>query len=467
MTSTTTPNLQVPQHEGRAERSGGGPKLAWVYLFLIAIVGLQVWSLTKGGTVAGGPTTSVNPAGDAEAEQKLAMKLEDRNLPEAAVSAWERYLALAQVDAEAEGNIRYRMGKLQQQAERFEDAVAEYYRAEALLGDQAGDLSQKIAVRVRECMRKMGKYSDLSREMAERANVEGEAGGQDLPGRQVVAEIGDEKITVADFDRMLTEQIEQMVAMRVGMDDEQAEEMRQQAHAQFADPQAKVKQLQEFVGSRVLAEEARKQGLDEPAAFRRQIMDFADRLLAARLMVEEVGRRASVTPQDVERYYKANVAAYTEPTQVRIAHVQCASKEKADEVLAKAQAGEDFGELAKTYSADESTKEKGGVLEQRVAEAGDFVPGVGRDAELHAAVMGAADGAVLARAYKSDKGWHVVKVVGRDEGRVLPFDEVREEVAQDVASERRQEVTQQYVKELLEANRVKFYPQAFAGGSGG
>lgn len=433
-------------------------------MFLVVVVGLQIWSMSRGDRAPAVIVQSSIAPGDPEAEQRLAMKLEDRNLPEASLTAWQRYLSLAPLDSAAEGKVRFRMGKLNQQAERYEHAVAEYYRAEVLLGDQAGELSQKIAVRVRECMRKMGKFSDLSREMAERAGIETDATEQGLSGRQVVAEIGDEKITVADFDRMLTEQIEQMVAMNAGMGGAQAEEIRRQAHARFADPQARMRQLQEFVASRILAEEARKLGLDDSPAYRRQMADLADRLLASQLMMEEVSRRASVTPQDAERYYKANIGAYTEPTQVRIAHVQCGSKEAADEVLAKAKAGEAFGELAKSYSQDESSKDNGGVLEQRVAQAGDYVPVIGRTEELHATVMGAAVGTVLPRVYRSDKGWHVVRIVDRDEGHALPYDEVREEVLQDVTGERSREVSEQYVKQLMESYGVKFYPQAFAAG---
>ena len=463
--STQAPNLQLPQRQAQASRSARPAGLVLVYVLLLVIVGLQAWLLFKPAAAPPAEAATSQSTTDADAERELAMKLEDRNLPVASANAWGRYLAAATLDAVEEGRIRYRVGKLLQQAERYEQAVAEFYRAEQMLGGQAGDLSQRITVHVRECMTKLGQYSDLSREMADRASTSED--DTSLQGRQVVAEIGDEKITVADFDRMLTEQVEQIIATQVGISQEQAQEIRRQAHAQFTDPQARAQQLQQFVASRVLAEEARQQGLQQSPAFKRQMSEFADRLLATRLMLDEVGRRATVTPQDVERYYRANLEAYAEPTQVRIAHILCDSEETARDVIAEANAGEAFGELAQARSLDEDSKETGGVLEQRVVEAGDYVPGVGRNPELHAAVMAGVVNSVLPKPYQSDKGWHVIKIVDREEGRQLPLDEVRDQVESDVRTERRAEVTQQFLSELFEEKGVRFYPQAFAAGGSG
>ena len=461
--TTQSPNLQVPQRGAAAGRSGRTASLALVYVLLVVVAGLQVWSML-GGRPAPIESALGSASGDADAERALALKLEDRNLPQAAIDAWERYIAAAGLDETAEGKIRYRVAKLHQQAKRYQEAVGEYYRAEQLLGDEAGDLSQKMATRVRECLMKLGQYSDLSREMAARAGVSDD--DTPLQGRQVVAQIGDEKITVADFDRMLTEQIEQLMAMQVGISDEEADAARRRAHAGFADPQAKAQQLQQFIATRVLAQEARRQGLHESPAFRRQLTDSADRLLAARLMLDEIGRRAMVTPEDAERYYQANKHLYAEPARVSIAHILCDSEQAAREVISKTSDGAYFGELANEYSLDADTKGNGGVIATRVAQEGDYVPGFGRSAELHAAVMAAATNTVLAIPYKSDRGWHVVKVVDRLERKQLSLDEVREEVEQDVRTDRREEVSRQYLRELFEAEGVKFYPAAFAAGGG-
>ncbi len=455
---TTGPNLQVPQRATPVRRGGSG---AFVSVLLLTVIALQAWSLMRGSakeSVVAADTSAVSAA----AARALALKLEDRNLPVAAVDAWERHLAGASLGDREEAAIRYRTGKLLQQGLRYQDAVAAYFRAEQLLGADGGDLSRQITIRVRECLAKLGQYSDLSRETAARAEVsDGDTSAQ---GRQVVAEIGDEKIRIADFDRMLTEQVEQMIAMQGGRSDEEAEQLRRQAHARFADPQARAEQLQQFVASRVLADEARAQGLENSPAFRTQLVDFADRMLASRLLLDEIGKRGTVTPQDVERFYAASLDRYADPTSVSIAHILCATEDSAREVIASARSGGDFADLAGEHSRDESTKKEGGRVAHSVTAGRPEVPGVGEHPAAHAAIMAAESGSVLVEPFESDRGWHVIKVIDRRERVQETFDEVRERVERDAQAARRGEATEQYLRELLETRGVKFYPQAFVAG---
>lgn len=464
-----SPNLQVPQYSRGSTTAGVSRGMMIVVVALLAVViGLQSVALQRArwddrGKVETAKGETRN-GGDAGLEQALAIKLEDRNLPEAAVEAWGRYLSVAGLPAVEEGKIRFRMGKLKQQAERYQDAVAEFYRAERLLGDQAGELTQKITVNIRTCLEELGQFADLTREMASRAEASGAPeAGESLEDRQVVAEIGNEKITAADFDRMVTELIERRIGMEVGLPVEEAQRARKEMHDQFNDPQARTQQLQQFVASRVLADEARKSGLHESAAFRAQMSDLADQLLATRLMLDEIPRRATVTAEDIERYYAANKSEYAEPAKISIAHVLCSSEEKANEVLEKARGGAFFGALAAEHSLDAATKENGGVIGPPMSDSGEFVPGIGKNPELHVAILVAAKEAVLPKPYQSDRGWHVVKVTDRVERAQKTLEDVRDQVTADARSARQKEVTQQYVEELLRGADVKFYPEAFAG----
>lgn len=457
------PNLRLPQRSPSATY-GGRTKMWFVYVLLFIVIGLQTWGALREGNAAK-PAQAVEASEATAGERAIAMRLEERNLPDAAADAWERYLKGAALDASDEAAIRYRSGKLLQHAERYQEAIGAFYRAEQLLGEHSsGELPRQITLRVRECLQKLGQYADLTREMAERADVSGD--DTSLAGRQVVAEVEGDKITVADFDRMMTQRVEQMIAMQVGISDDEADAIRRQAHARFQDPQAKTEQLQQLVASRVLADESRKRGLQESEKFRRQLADFADRLLATNLMLEEVGRRATVTPQDVERYFAANRENYGEPTTVSIAHIVCATETEARDALAEAFGDIAFGDCAKRRSLDKATSGKDGVIPEHVSQEGDYVPGIGKNAELHAAIMNAPIDTILVNPYESDAGWHVVKVIDRTERVQKRFEDVRQAVEREVRAARRAEVTHQYIRELFEARGVKFYPGAFTQSGG-
>jgi parvulin-like peptidyl-prolyl isomerase len=85
----------------------------------------------------------------------------------------------------------------------------------------------------------------------------------------------------------------------------------------------------------------------------------------------------NLTEEDAKKYYEANTARFEQPETVRASHVlisttdpatraelpedKKAEKRKlAEEVLKKAKAGEDFAKLARDYSEDPGSKEKGG-----------------------------------------------------------------------------------------------------------
>jgi parvulin-like peptidyl-prolyl isomerase len=436
-----------------------------VYVLLMIVLGLQIKGMLSGSSVA--DDSAGSPAApSAESDRELALKLENSNLPEPAIEAWERYLDRASLSAVEAGKIRYRMAKLEQQAGRYSAAIGQFYRAEQMLGEEAGDLSRQITMHVRDCMQRLGQYSDLTRAMADRVDMS--AGGASTGDGQVVAEIGGEKITVAGADRLITEYIEQLASMQPGLSPEQVDAFKRSVHAQLADPQPKFAQLQQIITSRVLANEARRSGLDESPEFRSQLTSLADRLLASRLIVEEVGERATVTPEDVRRFYDADPDRYSRPADATIAHILCDTEDQALDVIALSQSGASFDDLAKKYSKDDATKDSGGVLAQPVRSDSDHIPSVGVNAALKAIILSSSPDTVLDKPYKSDNGWHVIKVVARTEGESTTFEEVRDLVERDAREARRAEVTAQYLRELQEQAGVKFYPAALtASGDGG
>jgi protein-export membrane protein SecD len=124
--------------------------------------------------------------------------------------------------------------------------------------------------------------------------------------------------------------------------------------------------------------------------------------------VEEAKKMLKETP--FLEFRESNDAALSN----QIAQINDASKKQADEVLARVLAGEDFATLAKTYSQDPGSKDRGGDLD--FVKKGQFVPEF--DSVIFKDDFKA--GTVYPELVESQYGWHIIKKIEtRGEGDAL------------------------------------------------
>jgi peptidyl-prolyl cis-trans isomerase D len=153
------------------------------------------------------------------------------------------------------------------------------------------------------------------------------------------------------------------------------------------------------------------------------------------LLDRELARqRVIVPPSDVQRYYNDNIQQYSTPERVRASHIllntggkdEAAVRKQAEELLAKIKGGADFAELAKKYSEDPGSKEKGGDL--------DFFPRGQMVPEFEASAFALKPGEV-SDLIKTQYGFHIIKVVEKQEGTTQPLDTVRTQIQQTLAAQ--------------------------------
>jgi peptidyl-prolyl cis-trans isomerase SurA len=118
--------------------------------------------------------------------------------------------------------------------------------------------------------------------------------------------------------------------------------------------------------------------------------------------------------------------------------------EQAKSLRQRALAGENFEELARTYSDDPNTRDKGGLVEQEL-ETTEIVP------EFRAAIDSVAVGG-LTEVVRSTNGLHIFKVVSRSDSRVASFDDIKEPLRRYLEQ---REVEKRY-RAYLEDLRKKF-----------
>lgn len=147
----------------------------------------------------------------------------------------------------------------------------------------------------------------------------------------------------------------------------------------------------------------------------------------ALLDFNQLRQRAQVSDDEVRAVYNARIAQYQVPNRVHVEHILLKTigktdaeveeiRKKAEDVLKQAKKGSKFEDLAKKYSED-TTKEKGGDLGW--IEQGQTVP------EFEKAAFSLPKGAI-SDLVKTQFGFHIIKVIDRENAHTKPFEEVRD-----------------------------------------
>lgn len=166
---------------------------------------------------------------------------------------------------------------------------------------------------------------------------------------------------------------------------------------------------------------------------------------------------AAVTEESAREFYEANRKDFTEPAGRLVSHVLIrvppgAAEELKADARAKAEGirkelldGADFAKVAGEKS-DCTSRARGGEL--------GVVPR-GREAkEFEDAVYGQEIGAI-GEVVESPVGFHVIKVTGEQEEKVIPFDEVKDRLVTVLKGRAQQKVAAEYVKSLRERATIK------------
>ena len=163
----------------------------------------------------------------------------------------------------------------------------------------------------------------------------------------------------------------------------------------------------------------------------------------------------------MQTYYTANKDKYVEPAKAKISHILVADQPKIDEILKRLRDGEDFAELAKEASLDESTKSNGGKIADDVRE-GSYVPGIGDANEINASIFAAEGPKVLDKPFQTDRGWEIVRVDEKHPARPKGLDEVRQQVTMELYRKKSEDVQRDYIREMMDKHKVIVHTSALA-----
>jgi parvulin-like peptidyl-prolyl isomerase len=218
-------------------------------------------------------------------------------------------------------------------------------------------------------------------------------------------------------------------------------------------PGAREQYLKRFLDYRVLAAKARKEGIAKGPEFAKKMQLMEMQVLIQTLFDRDgntLKAKSAVKDEDVKAYFDKHPEKFMTPESFAARHILVSTRaqgtEKArtdDEAKARIKevqdalaAGKSFDELAKVYSDDPGSKDKGGLYEN--VPFGRFVP------EFDKAVRDQEAGKV-GEPVKTMHGYHLIKVEKVTPAVPQTFEAAKEAAKQQLTTETQEKVMNTYM----------------------
>ncbi|VYT98298.1 peptidylprolyl isomerase [Clostridium tertium] len=181
--------------------------------------------------------------------------------------------------------------------------------------------------------------------------------------------------------------------------------------------------------------------LDEYTA---QLNESIKNNLATTNVTNELFKDINISDEEIKAYYDGHLDSFK---QANVSHILIKDEAKAKEIRERAVNGEDFAALAKEFSEDTGTKEKGGSLGVTTYDTTSYVQ------EFTDAFKKLKDGEI-SDLVKSTYGYHIIKVTDYKE---KTLDEAKESIKTTLENEKKNELYESSVEQWKKDFKVKTY----------
>jgi peptidyl-prolyl cis-trans isomerase C len=200
--------------------------------------------------------------------------------------------------------------------------------------------------------------------------------------------------------------------------------------------------LTAIINSRIVAEEARKTGVNKNTEVQRRMARLEERMLEQEYLIRRVEKE--LDEKKVRAAYDRMVKETPPEEEVRARHILVGDEKAANDVIARLNKGEDFAAIAKQVSTDGSAQAGGDLgyftRERMVKPFSD-------------AAFDMKPGTYGTKPVRSQFGWHIIRVEDKRNKKPPTF----EEAAEEVRMAARRDLAESYVSALRDKAKVETF----------
>jgi peptidyl-prolyl cis-trans isomerase C len=207
-----------------------------------------------------------------------------------------------------------------------------------------------------------------------------------------------------------------------------------------------------WVNEELLAQEARRQGLDGDGDLKWELEKIENQLLINKLVEKTFSEKVRISDDEVAAFFEKNISLFAaDEDEVRFLHILTRTQADAEAALQQIRAGKSFEETARERSIDPYS-EKGGDV--GFVRRGDTIP------ELARAAFALSEGG-LSPIVKSAQGFHLIKLIRRHaRGESRDLAEVRNEIMQRLRVEKERKAYYDLLYQLKSGRKVSIRASA-------
>lgn len=252
---------------------------------------------------------------------------------------------------------------------------------------------------------------------------------------EVVATVGNQKITLGELERQL--------------------EVQPITRSRLTDMERKREFVDNVVRFELLAQEAQRRGIDKKP----QVQDAMRRAMVQLLSEDLFGDlEVEISEEEAREFYEKNIHDYVKPERRRLSHIFFEAPQgdaKRNRVRAEAERAlrdlrtkdrDAFSAFAKERSDDNRSKRAGGDLSFRSQK--DFEQMWGEEFAL--AAFSLTSVGQFAELVATEKGFHIVKLLGKQDGLERSFEMVRANIENRLEREKKTQAFEAFIEELRE-----------------
>ena len=249
----------------------------------------------------------------------------------------------------------------------------------------------------------------------------------------LLAQVDDWKIGLDDFDKSLTALEPLVEKENIKMDRD-----------------FKMRVLDELVNNALLAQEAKRKGLDQDKDVVEAVNRYKQTILAEKLK-NDASKDIYVSDKEIEDFYAKNKDSMKGLPEFKVREIAVDTESKAKELYMRLLQGEDFSTVAQTNSVLESAK-KGGDL-------GYITYDPNKKFNKFWAAVAALDENSISSIFKGDDGKsYIVKLEDKREGEAISFSKIKDEIRKRLEDVRRSERISALISAAKQKSKVTINP---------